>query len=439
MPVSTTTRATSPEASRMAPLKEPRKTSRRAARVAAASVLCLAVAAATAAPAVAAGSGHDGKPQRGALVSATRVADLDAGQATAYVQGVGFTTAPAAQDGVEVHRLTYRTVDATGRPTVASGVVALPRNAAGRHPRGLTTVEYTHGTLPYRGYAASVSDGPDRAVTVMFAGAGFAAVAPDYLGLGVGTGPHPYLDVESETTAAVDLLAAARTFAARNGVALDGRVMATGFSQGGPAALGLGRALQAGALPGARLAALAPVSGPYDLRGAELPAAFDGRLAPPTAVFYLAYAVTAWNRLHHLYDSPAEAFRAPYADTVEALFDGGHTDEQIVAALPGTPEELLTPRFIDRLKHPAGTLARILRTADSVCTDWTPRAPVRLYSGGLDRDVAVANTESCRRALAAHGVDAPVVETADADHNGSALASYPAILAWFRGFAATGR
>ncbi|MFB7616271.1 hypothetical protein [Kitasatospora sp. NPDC056181] len=61
-----------------------------------------------------------------------------------------------------------------------------------------------------------------------------------------------------------------------------------------------------------------------------------------------------------------------------------------------------------------------------------PRAPVRLYAGTADRDVAFANTESCRRSLAANGVDAPVEEIAGADHVGSALAAYPRIVRWFR-------
>jgi hypothetical protein len=400
-------------------------------RAAVVTAVCLCVAAGSALPAIAAGQDGSVGPRRGTLVSAVHLAGLDAAQATAYVRDQGFA-APAAQDGVDVYRITYRTVGATGRPALASGVVTLPRKAAGHSRAGLRTVEYNHGTLPYRGDAGSVSDGADRAVTVMFAGAGFAAVAPDYLGLGVGTGLHPYMDIDSETTASVDMLKAARTFEAGKGVSLDGKVMVTGFSQGGAASMGIGRALQQGAAPGLRLAALAPVSGPYDLRDDEIPAAFDGRLAPPIAAFYLAYAITSWNRLHPLYHSPAEAFRTPYAATVEGLFDGTHTDEEIVAGLPGTPEELLTPQFIAQMKHPTGALAEIMRADDAVCTDWAPQAPVRLYDGRLDTDVAPANTRSCQDGLAANGVHAPIVSAGQVDHMTSARVSYPRILQWFR-------
>jgi hypothetical protein len=363
---------------------------------------------------------------RGDVVSVTPLTRLSAAQATQYARGMGFDV-PAVRDGVDTYRIVYRTVTPQGRPTTASGVVALPRDAKG----ALATVEYTHGTMPYRGDAPSVSDGPDRAVPVMFAGNGFAGVAPDYLGLGTGPGAHPYMDVRSETTASVDLLCAARTVAARHGERLDGRLFATGFSQGGAAAMGVGRAVQRGDAPGFRLAGLAPVSGPYDLRGQELPAALGGRLAGPNAAFYLAYVLTAWNRLHPLYHSPSEAFRAPYDRTLAPLFDGAHTDEEIAAALAPNPQALLTPQFIAKLQHPTGVFAAMLRTADAVCTGWTPRVPVRLYAADGDTDVAFGNAVSCDRSLRAHGVDAPLVDVGPVTHIPSALRSYPLILRWF--------
>ncbi|SEK68685.1 alpha/beta hydrolase family protein [Streptacidiphilus jiangxiensis] len=395
----------------------------------AALAAALALACGMAAPAFAAAAPTASQTvsRRGDVVRVTPIDHLTAAQATRYARENGFAV-PDGRDGVDAYRIVYRTVTPQGRATTASGVLALPHDAG---DRALPTVEYTHGTMPYRGDAPSVSNGPDRAVPVMFAAQGFAGVAPDYLGLGVGPGAHPYMDVASETTASVDLLRAARTVAARHGERLDGRLYATGFSQGGAAAMGVARAAQRGDAPGFRLAGLAPVSGPYDLSGQELPAAFDGRLAPPTAAFYLAYVLTAWNRLHPLYHSPSEAFRAPYDKTLAPLFDGDHTDQQIVAALAPNPQALLTPKFLALLQHPTGAFAAMLRTADAVCTDWTPRVPVRLYAADRDTDVAFGNAVSCDRSLRAHGVDAPLVNVGHVDHPHSAYRAYPQILRWF--------
>lgn len=82
--------------------------------------------------------------------------------------------------------------------------------------------------------------------SIAYASAGFATVAPDYLGMGAGPGKHPWKDVPSETSASLDLLRAARQFTPSTGHTLDRDVLVTGFSQGASGALGLGRALQLG-------------------------------------------------------------------------------------------------------------------------------------------------------------------------------------------------
>jgi hypothetical protein len=326
------------------------------------------------------------------------------------------------------HRLIYRTVDTHGRATTASGLVVLPDGKRG----ALTVAEYLHGTTATKSYAASVSDtSTDRLVTALFAGQGLVGVAPDYLGLGLGPGLHPYIDTKTETTASADLLLAARTFAARHGVALKRDVLVTGFSQGGRASLAFGRALSRGEVGPFRLGEIRAVAGPYDLLGQEFPAAFDGRVIPPTATFYLGYFVTAWDRTVGLYDDPREAFQAPYASTAEGLFDGTHTFEEIVAGLPDSPEKLFTPEFRARLQHPTGRFRQALRQADRICRDWTPQAPVHLYSGTKDTDVVASNADSCAASLRSRGADVTVHSMGAVDHAGTAFAAYPEIIRAF--------
>ncbi|GAA1588461.1 hypothetical protein GCM10009804_50670 [Kribbella hippodromi] len=360
---------------------------------------------------------------RGALVSAVPVAQLTAAQLDAAA--VDFPGAPKSAYDVTAYRVVYRTIDHDGRPTTASGIIVLPDGRRG----ALTVAEYLHGTNPTKAAAASVDPAStDRLVTALFAGQGLVGVAPDYLGLGVGPGRHPYIDTKTETTASADLLLAARTFAARHGVVLKRDVLVTGFSQGGRASIAFGRALSRGEVGPFRLGEIRAVAGPYDLLRTELPAAFDGRLLPATASFYLAYLVTAWNRTVGLYDDPREAFQAPYASTVEGLFDGSHPGDEIVAGLPDSPEKLFTPAFIQRLKHPEGRLLRAIQSADTICRDWTPRVPVHLYSGTKDTDVVAANADACAASLRARGANVTVHSMGPVDHPGTAFAAYPEII-----------
>ncbi|MEV4260199.1 hypothetical protein [Kribbella sp. NPDC049584] len=364
--------------------------------------------------------------RRGSVISAVPVAQLTAAQLNAV--SADFPGTPPAAYGVTAYRLIYRTIDHDGRPTTASGIVVLPDGRRG----ALTVAEYLHGTNPTKAAAASVDDtSTDRLVTALFAGQGLVGVAPDYLGLGLGPGKPPYLDTKTETTSSGDLLLAARTFAAKHGIALKRDVLVTGFSQGGRASMAFGRALSRGEVGSFRLGAIQAVAGPYDLLGSELPAIFTGGVLPPTATFYLGYLITAWNRTVGLYDDPREVFQAPYAATVEGLFDGTHSDEDIVAALPDTPQKLFTPAFIKQLQHPTGKLLRAIRAADQVCRDWNPRVPVHLYSGTKDTDVVAANADACAASLRARGADVTVHSMGPVDHTGTAFAAYPGIIRAF--------
>ena len=364
---------------------------------------------------------------RGELVSAEHLRTVPAKQAAAELASDGFDPG-TVRYGVDSYRLVYHTIGAQGQPTIASGLLVLPRNDVGR----LRTVSFTHGTELFKGDAPSVAtDVWGSAPAITFASAGFAAVAPDYLGLGVGPGTHPWMDVPSETTASLDMLRAARRLVGRTGRELQREVFVTGFSQGASAAMGLARALQAGAGRWFQLAAVAPISGAYDLRHAELPALLNGELQPKAAVIYTAYLLIAWNRLHHLYDSPGEVFQPPFDSTVEQLFDNQHTGQQVVIGTPDDIGQLLTPHAFQMLRHPTGRLAAALRIADSTCTDWTPRAPIRLYMATADEQAANANSYHCQAAFRTRGIGVPIAGVGDVDHLDSNRLGTAAVVRWF--------
>jgi acetyl esterase/lipase len=360
----------------------------------------------------------------GRLLSAKVITQLSRQEVVDYLADYGLDTS-AVRAGVDVYLLTYRTAGVDGRPTTASALAVLPRTDA----RTLRTVTWLHGTRIYRGDTGSLSENPDRAASVLFAASGYATVAPDYLGLGTGPGQHPYMVNEPTVTATMDALRATRTLAARSGKRLDRRVLVSGFSQGGQASMVVGRALRRSSE--FDLGAIAGIAGPYDIRGQELPAALDGRLDNISAMIYLGYAMTSWNRAYHLWDSPSEAFRAPYDQMAETWFDSDHTEESVIAALPGTPQELFTDEFLARLAHPTGALARALAANDDPC-DWRPTVPVRLYAGTADRDVVFENSQSCEADLKARGTrDATLVNVGATDHFTTAMTALPQVLTWF--------
>ncbi|WP_439679352.1 lipase family protein [Embleya sp. MST-111070] len=363
---------------------------------------------------------------RGSVVSVRRVDVLDRDRVREQLSPYDLD-APAAEYGVVTYVVVYRTIDAAGRPTVASGLVAVPRGG----PRTQRVLAFEHGTTVEKVGAPSGERADDnRAFPLFYAGAGYFTVAPDYLGLGMGPGRHPYDHAASEASASVDLLRAAREAARREGVRLDARVLVTGFSQGGHAAMALAKALDAGADPRLNLGGLAPASGPYDLEGVMLPAAM-GTTGDARAVnLALSYLVLGWNTARPLYRHPEEIFLPDQVDTVLRLFDGRHTEAQILAGLPDRREALFQAEFLAGRNAAAGRFRAAMRENDTTCA-WRPRVPVVLFGARGDREVPFANTESCARTLSAHGTDVRVDDLGDIGHFPSGIGSAPRILAWF--------
>ncbi|MGW0518057.1 lipase family protein [Crossiella sp. NPDC003009] len=349
---------------------------------------------------------------RGTLVSAASVGSVEAADMPDYL-AKGEMSSPLATRAVDGFKIEYRTVDALGKPTTATGLVAVPRAPQ----RRLSAVTWLHGTQVYRGDQPSVRpDGTDRRAAYLFASAGKLAVAPDYLGLGGGPGFHPYMHNDSLVTAAADAVRAATALVRRQGVTVDRRLLVSGFSQGGNGAMALGKALQQGREPGLGLRAIAAISGPYDFTTAVADAV-AGR--PANAVAYLGYAVTSWQRLHHLYDDPAKVFRQP---ELAPLFDGHTPNQELFRRLPRTVGEFFTTEFLDRLTNPDPVL-KALWAKESTSCQWRPRVPVKLFAATGDEDVAFHNSQTCAKQSGA-----PVTDLGKVSHNASAkLAAVQAV------------
>jgi len=79
-----------------------------------------------------------------------------------------------------------------------------------------------------------------------------------------------------------------------------------------------------------RVAAIAPIAGPYDLSGTEFPGMVDGPSSNSSA--YLAYLTLSYIQIYG--GDTNEVFASPYNTQVSALLDGKHAFNQIAQVLP---------------------------------------------------------------------------------------------------------
>jgi hypothetical protein len=361
---------------------------------------------------------------RGEIVAATAGPRVPRSAAALALAGAGAGGTFTARYDVQPWTVRYRTPGVDGALTTASGAVYLPVGAGGALP----VLTYLHGTVTARtDVPSNLASGEGQLFGTAYATDGFAAVLPDYLGLGSSDAPfHPYLHVATQASAAVDLLRAARTLAAQQGAALDANALfLTGYSQGGGAAQGLHRVLERDHAAEFPVRASAPMSGPYDL-SATARRLITGNPAYRPSVVYATYLAGSMTRTYQLRPQLADVLAPPADAAADALLAGTAAAAQL-ALLPARPRAVLQPGVVAAIEaDDAHPFWRALRDNDVL--DWAPRAPVRLYFGGADRDVPPDNaTTAAARMRAAGAANVAAVNVgAGLDHGGAVL---PATLA----------
>lgn len=372
---------------------------------------------------------HSRTADRGVIISSSLISRKSAQSIAVQMQDNGLTAAPA--NGVALYKIVYGTIDAHGRPTVASGALAVPENATGPLP----LLSYQHGTVVHKEGVAS-SYGFDLS-SMMFGGSGYVVAIPDYLGLGESPGLHPYVHGASLATAIIDMLRAARQFCAREKVALSGELFLMGYSEGGYATMAAHRAIEEGHANEFSITASAPMAGPYDMSGTmrELFMS-NARYANP---FYMPYVVLAYNEVYDLAGSLDSIFAAPYAKHLPDLFDGTEEGFDINRELPRVPKQMLHPDFLRSFQSDSlNSLRRALRENDM--WNWTPRAPMRLYHCTADQQVPFGNSQVAYDSFRSRGAtQVELVPLDNGDHGACGLPSIMEGKEWFDSLQGKGR
>jgi acetyl esterase/lipase len=341
--------------------------------------------------------------------------------------------------GFDSYTMSYCTLDAvlpghvTARPTVATGMVSVPRKAG-----PMDTVVYLHGTSVSFYDAVSNPnifglfspdgesfDGPPS--NSVFAGAGFIYIAPDYLGLGDSPIPrHRYFHAETEASSAVDLLAASRRLLATLDVKQTGELFTFGFSQGGHSALALHRELQDARV---RVTGTATVGGVFDVEQFFLASLSNETTA--TVPLYVSYILLAYDDVYDIFERTSDVFRHPYASTVSGLFDMQNFFDDVLAALAPNPRALLKPSYYARVTSNRHDPLRV-RLRQNAVDQWQPRAPVRVYHSPQDEEVPYAGALASVDRLRSRGADVTVRTVPGVDHVTSWIQAMPRAVNWFR-------
>jgi hypothetical protein len=303
-----------------------------------------------------------------------------------FIFALAGVTNVTVQYPVSIYRVVYETVTPLGDRTVASGALCLPEGVGAPLP----LLSYQHGTVVQTNLApSSLNLQTEVAVGIAFATGGYAAVVPDYLGLGVSPGLHPYHHARSEATACVDMLRAARTVCVSLGVALTNRLFLCGYSQGGHATMALLRELEWHHADEFVVTACAPMAGAYDLSGTTASDFLSTRIKPNP--YYFLYLLAAYRDVYRLAPSLADLLTLPYSTNLPPLLNGASSGAQINALLPADPTQILKLEYLNDFRNDPRHPLRIA-LEDNDVYKWAPLTPLRFFHCAADGDVLQANS-----------------------------------------------
>jgi len=315
----------------------------------------------------------------------------------------------------------------------ASGAIVVPQTDC-----PLPIANYQHGTQARRSSAPSTLNGGQIEVAMIFASTGYVVSVPDYLGLGDSDPKviiHPYIHAFSQAHTSINIMRATREIAADQAVTLNDQIFLFGYSQGGFGTAAVHKEIEANYSEEFQITASAPMSGPYDLKEAQVDLIASDDPYPTPG--YLPFIFLAYQSIYgNLYDEDiSEVLLAPYDSLMPALFySGEYSIGYINNQSPDVPKTMVKDSVIEAFMTNSDHPLR-LDLNDNHLLDWTPQAPIKLYYCRGDDQVSYLNSENAYDSWTANG--ATNVEKQDfgnLTHNDCALFCFLDARTYFNSF-----
>ncbi|MGB1247408.1 MAG: alpha/beta hydrolase family protein [Chitinophagales bacterium] len=284
---------------------------------------------------------------------------------------------------VEGYNVQYRTKWHDGTEIMASGVYWVPKDIDVKIP----LMVYNHGTVvrPDR----NLGFNGEENICIGFATDGYGVLFPDYIGLGQGDSTHLYQHADSEAQAGVDMLRAIRELNKELDLVWNQELYITGYSQGGHSTLALHRKLQQEYSTEFKVTASSPMSGAYDMAGAQSVVMFQ----PYTQPFYLPYLLKSYNEIYDIFpeDEFLDIYNEPYDSLIPLYFEGNHGIGDINAMMPEIPADVIKEDFVNEFKSNP-EFPFLVHLKENEVYDWKPEAPVQFCYCESDEEVFYQNT-----------------------------------------------
>ena len=296
----------------------------------------------------------------------------------------------AAQCDVTVAQINYVTSGVQpGEVTNSSAAVLIPSGASCPGPFPL--IVFGRATILEKAQAnADLTNPTTQLAMTFFAAQGYAVVATDFLGYALSKYPyHPYTHAATEASCMIDSIRAAREASASLGLKLNGKIMISGYSQGGHASMATQREIEQENSGEFNLVAVASLAGPYNVSGALS----YGATHPIDGVQSIVpFQIVSYQNIYgNAYAQTSDVFNPPYDGYIATMFPTLLSPAAANAMLPtGTPAQAQAAMFktaylADLANNPNNTTIVDGKIQDLLA--WNPKSPTILCGGSGDPTV----------------------------------------------------
>lgn len=331
--------------------------------------------------------------------------------------------------GVSFHRLIYSTSNAAHTGTeIVSGLIIVPDSST--CPMAIAL--YDHGTVTQRWDVPGFL-GYESLLPLILATQGYYAIAPDYLGLGINAGVHPYIHAATEAQAGIDMIFASKQFATNHSLRLSDQLFVTGYSQGGHACMATHRAIQQQYAGQLTVTASAPGSGPYNLSGIQAAGLASGSYyAYPS---YLPYLVFGYQSVYHnLYDSVPQFLQHPWDSILPPLYTGLISADSINGIMPHYADSFVVDSQLIWYNTDSAHNPLRIDLRDNDVYAWVPQAPMMLVYCTADEQVVYQSSIFAYNYFLSHGDSAVTLINGGAlDHENCVVPYLTNVLGFFNG------
>jgi pimeloyl-ACP methyl ester carboxylesterase len=287
-----------------------------------------------------------------------------------------------AKNAVKLYKVEYSSVvpEQSNRPTIASGIIAIPATGAKLMPM----VSYQHGTIYGNMGVPSTPDNSweTQLMIAQFGGQGYVVIGADYFGLGSSKEKDSYIVINSQVQASYDMYEAAKIILAKENISITDFFI-SGWSQGGVITMAFLEKLEAS---GVKVKAAGTAAAQCD--GFVMT---NGFLSHPRKID--APWVTC------MFILTAFSFEEYYQ--VPGLARGVFTDEQYEVAkrvymkdttleykdFPFDLHKLIRPEYFDAAYFKQSVYGKLL--SDMHPYRWDIKTPVHMYYGDIDQCLTI--------------------------------------------------